>query len=116
MDQIAGAMLRDVIRTALERKQRVDPKFSMHRASLDACQSETYVRDIVDGRVRDPGIAGILSLAQVLDIPTERVIEAVQRDLGAKRGRGSREAAAHLLNQMSPAEIAEFIASRQGKK
>ena len=109
-------MLRDVIRAALERKQRVDPKFLMRRASLDAGQSETYVRDIIDGRVRDPGIAGILSLAQVLDIPTEQVVEAVQCDLGARRSRDNRETAAYLLSQMSPAEITEFIASRQGKK
>lgn len=110
------SMLRNLIRTALERKQRADPKMSMRRASLQAGQSETYVRDIIEGRVRDPGIGGILALADVLDIPLERVIEAVQRDLGERRGRGSREAAAHLLAQMTPEELAAFIATQSAKK
>jgi len=103
-------MLKQLIRDALERRG-----LSMRRASLKAGQSESYVRDILEGKVRDPGIAGILSLAQVLRIPTERLIEAVQRNLTIRGIGSSREAATRIIGEMTPEELATFIASR-GKR
>jgi len=99
-------MLKQLIRDALERRG-----LSRRRASLEAGQSESYVRDILEGRVRHPGIAGILSLAQVLRIPTERLIEAVQRDLIIRGIGSSREAATRIVGEMTPEQLATFITS-----
>jgi hypothetical protein len=102
-------MLRDVIRKALQQKQ-----MSMRRASLAAGQGESYVRDILDGSVRDPGIAGLFNLADALDIPIEDVVKAVQQDRG--QAQRTRDTAARILARMSEAEVAEFVAKNKGHR
>jgi transcriptional regulator with XRE-family HTH domain len=102
-------MLQQLIRQALSRKN-----MSMRKASLLAGHSESYVRDILDGSTRDPGITGLLELAEVLDIPPNALLEAVQKDRGHSKDR--REAAARIISQMTPEELAAFIATHSTRR
>jgi hypothetical protein len=83
----------------------------MRQASLAAGMNETFVRDILDGRVRDPGIGGIVRLTNVLGIDRRELFEVVERDHG---GAGANmEAAIDMLKSMTPAELATFVRSRR---
>jgi hypothetical protein len=83
----------------------------MRQASLTAGMNETFVRDILDGRVRDPGIGGIVRLTNVLGIDRRELFEAVERDHG---GAGDNmEAAIDVLKSMTPAERVAFVLSRR---
>lgn len=108
-------MLRNLIRDAMQRRKASDPSWSMRRASLEAGQGESYVRDLLDGSVRDPGIGGILSLADVLGIDRSEIIDAVEADLGLGKARRTRVTAARIINQMSPDELAAFVSSRKSR-
>lgn len=106
-------MLRQIIREAMKRRKASDPDWSMRRASIEAGQGESYVRDILNGDSKDPGIGGVMSLADVLGIDRSEILEAVENDLGLGKARRSRVAAARIINQMTPDELAAFVSSRK---
>ena len=73
--------------------------------------NETFVRDLLDGRTRDPGIGAVVSLANVLGVDKRELFEAVERDHG---GAGDNlEAAIEVLKSMTPAERTAFVLSRR---
>jgi transcriptional regulator with XRE-family HTH domain len=104
-------MLRQLIRKALERQ-----RMSMRQASRAAGMSETWVRDIVDGTIRDPGIAAVMRLASVLDIEPAQILEAVQQEPTVSKARSSVEAATRIVTQMTPEERAAFISANRRRQ
>lgn len=74
---------------------------------------KTWVRDIEDGTIRDPGIAAMQRLAKVLGIPKERVWDSVERSNAlSTEGRAVEEAVAVVRN-MTPAKRRAFLAANK---
>jgi transcriptional regulator with XRE-family HTH domain len=96
-------MLQQLIRQTLSRKG-----MSMRQASREAGMNPNWVRDILDGKIRDPGIGSMVALADVLGIDRLGLLEAVDADHNGDRR--SIEAAMRVFASMSPKERAAFIA------
>jgi hypothetical protein len=104
-----NAKLRELIREALQRTG-----LSMRQASLAAGKNEAFLKVILNGSIRDPGIGGIMRLANVLDIDKHELLEAVERDHVSASD--NLEAAIEVLKSMTPAERVAFVQSRRRQR
>lgn len=59
--------------------------FASIRALGMALGGETFVKDIISGKSKDPGVLGVMKIARALDIPLERLAEAIEADRGGPK-------------------------------
>jgi transcriptional regulator with XRE-family HTH domain len=102
-------MLQQLIRQALSRRN-----LSMRQASLAAGMEESWLKKVLNGKTWDPGIGGMVRLADALEIDRLRLLEAVEADFS--RDHQSVEAALQVFASMSPKERAAFIAAHRGRR
>lgn len=99
-------MLRELIKKALDR-EGITPR----AASLHCGMNVGWVGAILRGETRDPGIAAMVMLADLLKIDRQTLLDTVVRDLGLGADHQAKNEAVRALSQLSPRERQALVDS-----